>query len=137
MKQRREFVVAVTGGRDYKPTRDELNELLDLLIDLRATKLVHGDARGVDREVAGWVRLWSGQGLLDVDGNRQVELPIVAYYVREDLDGPWPAAGMRRNTRMLKDAKPQLLVAFRGGCGTEGCKKAAKRLKVPVYEIAQ
>lgn len=133
MKQRREFVVAVCGGRDYKPTRDELAELLELLVDLRATRLVHGDARGVDREVAGWVRLWGAQGLLD--NGRLDEFPIVPYYVREDLDGSWPGAGQRRNWRMLRSAKPQLLVAFRGGSGTDGCKKAAKRLKVPVYEI--
>lgn len=130
---KREFVVAIAGGRDYKPTADELAELLELLVDLRATKLVHGDARGVDREVAGWVRLWGAQGLLDK--GRLDEFPVVPYGVREELDGPWPGAGPRRSQRMLKSAKPQLLVAFRGNDGTKRCKEATKRLKVPIYEI--
>ncbi len=64
-------------------------------------------------------------------------LPVEAYPVDQALDGPWPAAGHRRNRRMLLGnvgAGPaDELAAFWGERGTAGAVKAALALGLPVW----
>ncbi len=43
---------------------------------------------------------------------RGLGFPIEAYPVDHDKDGPWPGAGPMRNTRMLRDGKPNIGLAF-------------------------
>lgn len=57
------------------------------------TLVIHGAARGVDN-IAGFV----AKSLLN--------LQVRAYPVNHDLDGAWPAAGVRRNLRMLASENP-------------------------------
>ena len=56
------------------------------------TLLVHGGARGAD-SVAGFVGELLG-------------FEVREYAVDHELDGPWPAAGVRRNLRMLRAEHP-------------------------------
>lgn len=57
------------------------------------TLVVHGGARGADN-ITGFV----AESLLG--------LQVRAYPVNHNLDGPWPAAGARRNLRMLASENP-------------------------------
>jgi hypothetical protein len=61
-----------------------------------AVRLVHGDARGADRLAADIVR------------ERYDTKTVSAYPVDHALDGPWPAAGPRRNARMLAAELPRI-----------------------------
>ena len=56
------------------------------------TILVHGGARGAD-VIAGFVGELFG-------------FEVREYAVDHALDGPWPAAGVRRNSRMLRGEHP-------------------------------
>jgi len=116
--------IVVTGGRDYVNT-SKVAWVLDGLKHAHGiTRLAHGNARGLDA-IAG--RLAKVMGI-----------EVVAYSVDTTLDGPWPAAGQRRNRRMLesevKAGGIDLVVAFRGGRGTEGCKATARRMGLRVWE---
>lgn len=123
------MIVAITGGRDHHPSPRELREFLALFNALDGTALVHGDARGVDRIAAAALRTDQ------VKRYGEVRVEIVAYTVRNDLDGPWPAAGHRRNARMLRESGAEVVVAFKGGSGTAGCVKEAERLGLMVFRI--
>ena len=133
------MIVAITGGRDVRPTAIEIDALVEWLAGHDATILRHGDARGLDRTVAGLLE----QRLPDLD-------------VRA-----WPAAwgalgrsaGPRRNRAMLTgDLRSDSvawhhprevhgtiaarLVAWPGGAGTADCIKAARQIGIEVVSIA-
>jgi hypothetical protein len=57
------------------------------------------------------------------------------YPVDHALDGPWPAAGPRRNGRMLRESKPDKGVAFPGGRGTADMVKRMKAAGIKVIEL--
>jgi hypothetical protein len=116
------MIVAITGGRDHKTTPAERQEFWRVFDGVGGRLLVHGDCRGVDREMAGWARLRK----VDVD-----PYPVKA------VDGDWPGAGPRRTRRMLKDSKAEMLIAFPGDKGTAWSIKIAGELDVPVYEIGR
>lgn len=118
--------VAVTGGRDHWLSVAELAALDALWLRLGATELVHGACpTGVDKDVDSWGLL---RGLTPtVDLHR--------FPVNEAVDGRWPAAGPRRNGRMLKVAAPSALIAFKGGRGTADCTKQARRRGITIYEV--
>lgn len=85
--------IIVTGSRDW--TDEETMRRWLSSFPIRA-RLAHGGARGADLMAA---RLAAEVGLI---------APIVAYPFSHDDDGPWPAAGPRRNRRMI-DAELMLL----------------------------
>lgn len=64
--------------------------------------VIHGDARGADRTA----QLWA-------ERNR---VPVEVYPADWKKHGR--SAGPRRNTQMLDEGKPDLVVAFPGGAGT-------------------
>ena len=91
--------VLVCGGREYR-NFEKICEVLDgLPIDF----LIHGAARGADELAALWAR----------------RRKIKAKGVPADWRRYGQAAGMMRNALMLEKYKPDLIVAFPGGAGTE------------------
>ena len=127
-----ERVVVVTGGRSHYPTCRELEAVAVLLAEHGVTTLRHGDSKGVDRLVAGYV---SARGLAVVE-----KWPA-------DWDAHGNAAGPRRNRIMLAGGptdlfgnrpKPQadLVIALEGGSGTADCKTVANAQRVRVVEVA-
>ena len=133
------MIVAITGGRDVRPTAVEIDALVEWLAWHRVTVLRHGDARGLDRTVA---------GLLE---RRLPELDVRAWPAAWGAIGR--AAGPRRNRAMLtgdlcSDAvawhHPRevyctiaaRLVAWPGGAGTADCIKAARQIGIEVVSIA-
>lgn len=80
-----------------------------------------GGMRGVDTLVEQWCE------------DRGV--PFKRYPVDHAIDGPWPAAGPRRNKRMHDDFRPHEVVAFPGGSGTASMMAIARRAETPVNEV--
>lgn len=57
------------------------------------------------------------------------------YPVVNSIDGPWPAAGHRRNARMLRLGMPDRGIAFPGGPGTANMVKLMKKAGLRVIEL--
>lgn len=75
------------------------------------TILVHG-ACMIDGRLSG-ADHWADEWALDHDVQRR------RYPVDHALDGPWPAAGPRRNRRMRDESKPERGIAFMPPPGTK------------------
>lgn len=113
--------VLVCGGRDYGDHR-RVYEILDKINEVEGiTSLCEGGATGADR----LGRLWAKR--------RRVE--HVAYPADWATHGR--AAGPIRNKWMLGDFKPDLVVAFPGGRGTEHMSKIAIEAGVMVYRVSE
>ena len=81
--------------------------------------VIEGEARGAD--VLG--KLWAVKRKIEVSG-------FVADWLR------WGnAAGPIRNNRMLKEGRPDYVVAFPGGEGTADMVDRATKAGVPVYTV--
>lgn len=85
--------------KERQQTFDILDRLDQVLgIDL----IIHGDAQGADR----LSQLWA----------ERLRVPVEVYPANWKEHGK--AAGPIRNTQMLDEARPDLVVAFPGGIGT-------------------
>lgn len=111
------MILLVTGGRDYADRNLVWRVLDHILLD----ELVHGGCKsGADFFADLWARN---------RGHKRVKI----YEAEWDKHGN--AAGPIRNAFMLHDAKPQLVLAFPGGRGTENMVQLAKQAKVPVLKV--
>ncbi len=124
-----EFRVLVCGGRDYTDiitggeiVREALSTLFLNPPEKRDVVLITGCAKGADR------------------------IPILLYEGEEDEWGgllKFPAdwekhgksAGPIRNQQMLKEGKPNLVIAFPGGKGTAHMVSIAKKAGVEVFSV--
>lgn len=107
--------VLVCGGRDFKDYSK-----LELVLDgIRPTEIIHGAARGADSLAGDYAR---SNGVLCR------EFPA-------DWETYGRRAGYVRNTKMLEEGKPNLVVAFPGGKGTAMMVKIAKEAGVEVKVI--
>jgi predicted Rossmann-fold nucleotide-binding protein len=108
--------VLVCGGRDFDD-RAALYAALDrLYAQHRFTVLIAGGARGADMLAVQWAR------------DRGIRTRI--FLARWRHQGA--AAGPIRNMRMLKEGRPDLVIAFPGGKGTAGMMALAQGAGVPV-----
>ena len=82
-------------------------------------RLIHGDARGVDRMAGKWAR---DHGVLEWD--------FLPEWHRVDAND-----GESRNQRMIAEGAPELVIAFPGGVGTENMIELAKGAGIEVVEI--
>ena len=111
--------VAVTGGRDYFPSKTELQAFWHIFQRVKGTEFHHGDAAGVDRAVARWM------------ARNHPEIPIFPHVAQWSVYGK--RAGMIRNGAML--ARVHVLVPFQGGVGTAGCASLARSLGKQIESI--
>lgn len=81
--------------------------------------LIQGAARGADTLAAEWA---------DARGIRVLPFPA-------DWDGHGRSAGHIRNAQMLREGKPDVVIAFPGGRGTDNMIDQATRAGVPVLRI--
>jgi hypothetical protein len=112
--------VLVCGGRDFT---DELG-LCRALDELSRkwggyVKVIHGGARGADRMAGAWA-LSRGHG----------EIVFHADWDRHDN-----AAGPIRNQQMLDEGKPDLVIAFAGGKGTQDMIRRSRKAGLLVLEV--
>jgi hypothetical protein len=118
--------VLVCGGRTFGYDRsghitedaDHLFDALQELLELYGTSLsvIHGGARGADALAGMWA---------DYTGVPCTVFP--ADWNRYGL-----AAGSKRNTQMLDEGRPDIVLACPGGPGTRNMIKQATNRKIPV-----
>jgi|SRR5579885_757659 len=108
--------VLVCGGRDYGDRAVLFTALDRLHAEHRFTVLIAGGARGADTLAAEWAR--------------ERGIPTEIYMA--DWKRQRRAAGPIRNERMLREGKPDLVVAFPGGKGTAGMVALARGAGVEV-----
>lgn len=122
----------VCGGRNYRDWKRVWDVLDDIHTETPITLLIDGAASGVDSFAHKWA----------VDAG----IPTERYPAKwDDLD--WPgakpkqredgsmydsAAGYRRNAEMLEKGKPDLVVAFPGGRGTDMMTGLASLKGIPI-----
>ncbi len=120
MAERR--VVLVTGGRDFMD-RDLVFATLDRVLEAGPIDLlVHGACPK------------GGADLLAHNWAYERGITVQSFPVDHKLDGPWPAAGPRRNRRMILMSMPTGAVAFPGGKGTDDCVDALTQMGVKVFD---
>lgn len=112
--------VLVCGGRAYGD-RDRVYAVLDKLhADAGVSYLCEGGARGADQ----YAREWAYKENISQDT------------FQADWENQGSFAGPARNTRMLNEGKPDVVVAFPGGRGTADMVKKARRAGVEVVEVS-
>lgn len=111
--------VLVCGGRNYddwpklKTKLDDIHEITPI------TEIIHGCSDGADRLAGVWAR-WN-----NIKENR---FPA-------DWKTHGKKAGYVRNAQMLKEGKPDLVLATTGGKGTEMMKNLSKDAGVTVMTL--
>lgn len=119
--------VLVCGGRDYADRETVRTELSRLDHDRGPiTVLLHGACRGADLLAADWAMMVN-----DVRPSARIE--VKAYPADWNLHGR--AAGPIRNDWMLRDGRPDVVLAFEGGRGTADMVRRAKAAGVEVIEV--
>ena len=113
--------VLVCGGRDF----DDLPLLGDALERVHArhviTLLIHGGAQGADTAAHHWA------------GFKRV--PVQVFHADWGQFGS--GAGPIRNSKMLAEGKPEMVLAFPGGRGTANMVKQARSAGVSVCEVSR
>lgn len=110
--------VLVCGGRDFSD-RSFLFAVLDRVHAKRTiAMIVEGGARGADSLARAWAE------------SRSVPVATVA----ADWERYGSRAGPVRNCKMLREQKPDFVVAFAGGRGTSHMVTISKQAGVPVLE---
>ena len=109
----------VCGGRDYS-NATRLYQALDAIVEGKEVEcVVEGDAKGADRLAGRWA----------IDrGLTLIKFPA-------DWDTYGKSAGPIRNRQMLKEGKPDLVVAFPGGSGTDHMVRTSMKAGVPVIRV--
>ena len=111
--------VLVCGGRFFNK-KELLTKVLDNLHKSTPIEvIIEGDAPGADRLAGYWARK-----------NKIDDLKFKA-----DWDKFGRSAGPIRNRLMLKEGKPDMVIAFEGGAGTANMIKISKEANVQVEEI--
>lgn len=115
--------VLVCGGRDYNEWEvfeEKMNQLFSTLSELgEITEIAHGGATGAD-------------GLAD-DYAWLHHIPCKKFPADWKKHGK--AAGPIRNSLMLKEFQPDVVIAFPGGRGTGDMIQRAKTAGVRVIEV--
>lgn len=112
--------VLVCGGRQFNQPRLVGRVLAEIHTERRFSLVISGGANGADRYGEDWAR-----------HNR---VPLCVFPANWQFEGK--RAGPVRNAAMLQFAKPDLVVAFPGGPGTEDMMRQARMTGVTVIQLA-
>lgn len=117
------FRVLVTGGRNYKNV-SAVDAALDILLSQYGEALViieGGCPTGADRLARLWAKL------------NHVELITE----KADWDKHGTAAGPIRNSKMVTEYQPSVVLAFPGNDGTADCVRKAERAGIRVIKVGE
>jgi hypothetical protein len=110
--------VVVTGGRGYL----ESDVAWETLERLKPSRVAQGGCHdGADL----YARMWA----------KKRGVTLTTYFA--DWDEYGKSAGPRRNTKMLDDFKPDLVIAFPGGNGTADCVRKARRAGIKLMTVLE
>lgn len=115
-------ILVTTGGREYVDV-DRIEFVLQTTVNHYVSHgltpiIRHGMARGCDSIVEHWCRM------------NQIQSEPFPY-----PKGMGKSGGPYRNRQMLITGRPELLISFPGGSGTENCTKQAYELGIPVLRV--
>jgi hypothetical protein len=111
--------VLICGGRFYED-RDVFFHVMDGIHNSsKVTKVIQGGADGADH--LAWV--WACTR----------DIPVITYEAEWGKYGA--AAGPIRNTRMLEEGKPDLVIAFPGNYGTADMVRKSERANLPIVRV--
>jgi len=112
--------VLVCGGRRYHNRARVYSALNKVDADFGITCVIHGACTGADELAGRWARISSKE--------------------ERAYPADWKKLGRKagpiRNDRMLMDGKPDIVLAFPGGIGTEDMVRKAERKGVVVLAIS-
>lgn len=114
---KRHLRALVCGGRDFTD-REMVFRALD---ELRPLVIIEGGARGADALARQWA--------LD-RGVKFLEFPA-------DWQHHGKKAGPIRNAMMLEEGKPDMVIAFAGGRGTDDMLRKARKANLPTVRITR
>jgi len=114
-------VILGCGGRTYADWNRVVKTMSDLRRERGISRVISGGAPGADSLVEKWAKL--------------AGLPVDVYKAEWNKLGR--AAGPKRNTRMLREGKPTVVVAFPGGRGTDDMIRQAEAAGVEVIKVKQ
>ena len=106
----------VCGGRNYR----DKNRLFKVLDKHDPDIIIHGCARGADRLAGKWAR---------TRNKKEIRFPADWQRYRK-------AAGPIRNKEMLMQGKPDIVIAFPGGKGTEHMIRLSIKNNVKVIRVS-
>lgn len=113
--------VLVCGSRDWTDWKYLIRTLEEFHRVMPITLLIEGEARGADRMARWWA---------ETRGIKVERYPA-------DWDKYGKAAGPIRNTKMLKEGKPEAVIAFHENItesrGTRDMVRQAENAGIPVY----
>jgi hypothetical protein len=143
MEGRSVTIAVVTGGRDYSPSKSELDVFVGVLVKYEITVLRHGAAN----MAANKVRYARGEPPVGVDeiaslyAARALSLRLEAWPAEEW--GAWPACGPMRNRAMVLGerggmnlGRARVVAAFHGGPGTRNCMYVGQANRIKIVKIA-
>jgi len=138
----RELRVLVCGGRRYADRRAVWGALDALAGRSRAIVVIEGGATGADALAKAWAVALRHVGraveLVEIAAEWSGPCTSACHHggrrARRDGGTYCPAAGTRRNARMLDEGRPDLVVAFPGGTGTADMVARAERAGVTVCD---
>lgn len=113
------MIMLVCGGRAYTNKEFLFSELDKIHVRTPLTKLINGGAAGADELATLWAK--------------ERKIPFTTYPAWWNLEGK--AAGISRNIRMLKQSKPNYVIAFPGGRGTKHMVRLAQSSGVPIINF--
>lgn len=125
--------VAVTGSRNYRDRARVFSVLDQVHAQTPITLLVHGDGTGADQLADDWA-VSRGVERLRISAEWQNFVDGVVV-VKHRADGSIynAAAGPNRNQK-IADRKPDMLVHFPGGSGTQDMMGRARRAGIKLYK---
>jgi len=113
--------VLVCGGRDFNDAGMMYRVLDHLHAEMHFTSLIHGGAQGADFLAGTWAQ------------SREPLIHTVVF--KADWKTLGRRAGPARNEEMLGKGRPDIIVAFPGGRGTEHMTKIALAAHERVIEV--
>lgn len=109
--------ILVCGGRDYQDWKRVYKALDHLQAKRGISCIIHGAAPGADTLAAQWAK----------------ERGVIVEPWAADWKRWGNAAGPKRNAEMIREGRPDAVVAFPGGPGTADCTRQAEAAGLKVW----
>lgn len=134
------YRVLVCGGRDFATARMDERDLIYFTLSHMHEQspisvLIHGAADGADTEAAIWARTAGVREEAYKADWRDLDAPGAIVRVNARGQKFNAMAGPARNARMLKEGKPDVVIAFPGNDGTANMIEQANGAGVKVVEV--